>query len=227
MTRIILHADLDCFFAAVEIRDDPLLKGLPLVVGADPKRGKGRGVVSTCSYEARTYGIRSGMPVSRAYRLCPEAVFVLPNFDKYLEASAQFFGILHKYSSVCQEGGIDEGYLDLTEVCADFDEARKIAERIQQEVYETIRITCSVGCAPTKSFAKIASDYNKPNGITIIKPEEVRSFLQDMDITKIPGVGRKAQKYYNEHGIHTIAWGEPQSCGRFLCAKIDWIGEDV
>jgi len=204
MKRIILHVDLDCFFAAIEVRDNPLYKGLPLVVGADPKRGKGRGVVSTCSYEAREYGIHSGMPISKAYRLCPDAVFVLPNFDKYLEASEQFFRIIQKYSSVCQEAGIDEGYLDLTDVCADYDESRNIAERIRQEVYDTLDITCSVGCAPTKPFAKIASEHNKPNGITIIEPENVKSFVEDMDITKIPGVGRNTKKYYNEKGIYTI-----------------------
>jgi DNA polymerase IV (DinB-like DNA polymerase) len=204
MNRIILHVDLDCFFAAVEVRDNPLLKGEPLVVGADPKGGKGRGVVSTCSYEARKYGIHSGMPISRAYRLCPDAVFVTPNFDKYLEASGQFFRILQKYSPVYQETGIDEGYLDLSEVCSDYNEARQIAERIQQEVYETIGITCSVGCAPTKPFAKIASDHNKPNGITVIEPEVIKSFLKDMDITKVPGIGRKTKTYYNEQGIYTI-----------------------
>jgi DNA polymerase IV (DinB-like DNA polymerase) len=204
MNRIILHVDLDCFFAAIEVRDNPLYKGEPLVVGADPKRGKGRGVVSTCSYEAREYGIHSGMPISKAYRLCSDAVFVLPNFDKYLEASEQFFRILQKYSSVCQEAGVDEGYLDLTDVCADFNEAREIAERLHQEVYDTLGITCSIGCAPTKPFAKIASEHNKPNGITIIEPEDVKSFLEDMDIIKIPGVGRKSKKYYNEKGIHTI-----------------------
>ncbi|MFX1521345.1 MAG: DNA polymerase IV, partial [Promethearchaeota archaeon] len=204
MDRIILHVDLDCFFAAIEVRDNPLHIGEPVVVGADHKRGKGRGIVATCSYEARKFGIHSGMPISKAYRLCPEAVFVRPNFDKYLEASQQFFHTIQKYSPVYQEAGIDEAYLDLSDICSDFDEARNIAELLQQEVYKTIRITCSVGCAPTKPFAKIASSYDKPNGITIIKPVEIKSFLGDMDITKIPGVGRKSKKYFNEHGIYKI-----------------------
>ncbi|MFX1519823.1 MAG: DNA polymerase IV [Promethearchaeota archaeon] len=206
MGRIILHLDLDCFFAAVEARDNPEYKDKPLIVGADPKEGKGRGVVSTCSYEARKFGIHSAMPISKAYRLCSHAIFVRPNYEKYKEASEKVMEIIQSYSSAFQRGGIDEAYLDISKRCSNFKHAKNIAEQIQQEIHDKIGVTCSIGCAPTKSLAKIASDYNKPNGITVVEPEpeNIKSFLKDMDITRIPGIGKKTKKYYNEKGIHTI-----------------------
>jgi len=204
MDRIILHIDLDCFYAAVEARDNPDYKNKPLIVGADPKEGMGRGVVSTCSYEAREFGIHSAMPISKAYKLCPDAIFVRPNFNKYKEVSDRVMEIIQGYSIIFQRGGIDEAYLDVSENCSNFDQAKNTAKQIQQEIYGKVGVTCSIGCAPTKSIAKIASDYNKPNGVTVVEPENINHFLENMDITKIPGIGKKTKKYYNEKGINKI-----------------------
>ncbi len=204
MNRLILHCDLDCFFAAVEIRDNPQFKGKPIIIGADPREGKGRGVVSTCSYEARVYGLHSGMPISQAFERCPHGIYLKPNFKKYSEVSNQVMKILSKYTQDFQQIGSDEAYIDLTERCLNFDEAREIAEDIQKEILEQIRITISIGIAPTKSLAKIASDFNKPNGITVFKPENFKDFLKDMDITRIPGIGKKTRVYFYKRGIKKI-----------------------
>ncbi|MFX1311290.1 MAG: DNA polymerase IV [Promethearchaeota archaeon] len=205
MTRLILHCDLDCFFAAVEIRDNLQYRGKPVIIGADPKEGKGRGVVSTCSYEAREFGLHSGMPISQAYQRCPHGIYLRPHFEKYRKVSKQVMGILKKYSDIFQQAGTDEAYLDLTEICSDFKEVRKIAEDVQDNIYRTLGITISIGCAPTKSLAKIASDFNKPNGITIFTPHNFKEKLKDLDITKIPGIGKKSKKYLNKKGINKIS----------------------
>ncbi len=202
--RIIFHCDLDCFFAAVEIRDNPDYKNKPVIIGADPKGGKGRGVVATCSYEARKFGLHSAMPISKAFRLCPHGVFLNPNHDKYYQTSREVMKIINSFSSVFQQMGIDEAYLDMSEICNSFDQAEKIAKKIQQEIYNKVGITLSIGCASSKSIAKIASDYNKPNGITIVKDEDRAEFLKDMDITRIPGIGKKSKVYYNKNGINKI-----------------------
>jgi len=204
MSRLILHCDLDSFFASVEIRDNPLYKGKPVIIGADPKEGKGRGVVSTCSYEARKFGLHSGMPISQAFKRCPHGIYLRPNFEKYHEASEEVMEILKNYSSKFQQVGADEAYLDLTEKCSDFNEVKDIALKIQREVYEKVGITISIGCAPTKSIAKIASDYKKPNGITIVRSDNLKTFLSNMDITRIPGIGKKSKKYYQKKGIKVI-----------------------
>ncbi len=204
MNRFVLHCDLDCFFASVEIRDNPEYKGKPVVIGADPKEGKGRGVVSTCSYEARMFGLHSGMPISQAYKRCPHGIYLRPNFEKYHNASKEVMEIIKSYSPLFQQVGIDEAYLDLTEVCSNYREVRNIIEKLKIEIFKKVRITISVGSAPTKSLAKIASDYNKPNGITILQPKNFREFLKDMDITRIPGIGKKTKKYYYNKGIRKI-----------------------
>lgn len=202
--RIILHIDLDCFFAAVEARDNPKYKGKPLIVGADPKGGNGRGVVSTCSYEARKFGIHSAMPISQAYELCPDGIFIHPHFKKYSETSDKVFTILQGYSPIFQAASIDEAYIELTNICKDFSEAEKIAESIRKKVKEELHITCSVGCGPTKSIAKIASDHNKPEGITVVEPDSIELFLKNMKITRIPGIGKKSKLYYYQKGIRKI-----------------------
>ncbi|MFX1567297.1 MAG: DNA polymerase IV [Promethearchaeota archaeon] len=204
MSRIILHCDLDCFFAAVEIRDNPHLKGKPVIIGADPKEGKGRGVISTCNYEARKYGLHSAMPISQAYRRCPHGIYLKPNGNKYYKVSNEVMEILKKYSNVFQKVGTDEAYLELTEITKYFEEAEIIAREIQKEIIMKIGITISIGIAPTKSLAKIASDENKPNGITIVKPDKIHEFLKDMDITRIPGIGKKSKVYYCKNGIRKI-----------------------
>ncbi|UCD01284.1 MAG: DNA polymerase IV [Promethearchaeota archaeon] len=204
MTRLILHCDLDCFFAAVEMRDNPQYKGKPVIIGADPKEGKGRGVISTCNYEARKYGLHSAMPISQAYKRCPHGIYLKPNGKKYLKVSNQVMDILETYSNDFQRVGADEAYLELTENANSFEEAGRIAKEIQNEVLSKVGITISIGIAPTKSLAKIASDENKPNGITFVKPDDIKDFLKDMDITRIPGIGKKSKAHYLNKGIRKI-----------------------
>jgi len=204
MSRFILHCDLDCFFAAVEARDNPKYIGKPLVIGADPKNGKGRGVVSTCNYEARKFGLHSAMPISQAFKRCPHGIYLHPNFEKYQKASKEVMEIVTSYSDMFQQVSIDEAYLDVSDKCINYKEVRRLAEKLKNEVQKKVGITISIGCAPTKSIAKIASDHNKPNGITVVKPENIKEFLSPMDITKIPGIGKKSKIYYNKKGIKTI-----------------------
>lgn len=204
MPRIILHCDLDCFFAAVEMRDDPQLDNKPVIIGADPKEGKGRGVVSTCNYEAREFGVHSALPISQAYKLCPHGIYLRPNHKKYKRVSTQVMEIINNYSELFQQVSIDEAYLDLSEKCNNFREATRIAESIQKEVKKKVGVTLSIGCSSTKSIAKIASDYNKPEGITVVPPEDIKDFLKDLRITRIPGVGKKTKKYFYKKGIRKI-----------------------
>lgn len=204
MTRIIFHCDLDCFFAAVEIRDNPEYKNKPVIIGADPKGGEGRGVVATCSYEARVYGLHSAMPISKAYRLCPHGIYLKPNREKYYQSSQKVMKILQSYSPIFQQMGIDEAYLDMTGICSSFEQAEQIAKNIQDKILQVVGISLSIGCASTKSIAKIASDYKKPNGITIVRDVERITFLKNMDIRKIPGIGKKSKVFYNKKGVYTI-----------------------
>ncbi len=208
-TRIILHVDMDSFFASVEVREKPELKGKPIVVGADPKGGKGRGVVSTCSYEARKYGVRSGMPISRAYTLCPHAVFLPVNFPLYIKASREVMTILRKYAEKFQQVSIDEAYLDVSYV-GSFETVRELALRIKQEIFEKERLTCSIGAAPNKIIAKIASDYKKPDGLTVVEPSMVKEFLSPQPVKKIPGIGKKTEAALKEMGIEKI--GQLAAC---------------
>jgi len=204
LSRFILHCDLDCFFAAVEERDNPEYQGKPVIIGADPKKGKGRGVVSTCNYEARKFGLHSALPISKAYRLCPQGIYLSPNFKKYQKASKEVMAIIRNHSSAFQQVGLDEAYIDVSEICSNFNQVHDLAKSIQIDIFQKVGITLSIGCATTKSIAKIASDYNKPNGITIVKPESMNDFLKDLDITRIPGIGKKSKVYYNKKGINVI-----------------------
>ena len=146
--RIILHVDLDAFFPSVEVREHPELKGKPVVVGADPKEGKGRGVVSSASYEARKFGVRSALPISRAWKLCPDCVYLRPHFDLYIPVSNSVMKILKSHADKFEQGGIDEAYLDVSSQVKDFDEAREFAKRLMEEVLEKEKLTCSIGVAP-------------------------------------------------------------------------------
>ncbi|NMC04627.1 MAG: DNA polymerase IV [Candidatus Lokiarchaeota archaeon] len=204
MARIILHVDLDCFYASVEKRDNPAYAGKPLVVGADPSGGAGRGVVLTASYEARKFGIKSGMPISRAYRACPTAIYMRPSFPKYLDASRQVMAILKPVSTGFQSGGLDEAYIDVTEKCPTFDAAYALAEAIRKEVRERVGITCSIGIGPTRSLAKIATDIHKPDGITTITPETIEQVTGHLDIDAIPGIGKKTRQHYIDKGVKTL-----------------------
>ena len=204
MNRIIMHVDLDAFFAAVEERENTELKGKAVIVGADPKQGAGRGVVATCNYLAREFGVRSAMPISRAWKLCPEGIYLRPNFELYERASEKVMAILRKYPDKFEQVGIDEAFLDVGSKVRDFDEAAKLADRMKQEVLNKEKLTCSVGVGPNKLIAKLASDYRKPYGLTIVKPENVKNFLKPLPVRKIPGIGPKAEIKLKELGIKTI-----------------------
>lgn len=198
-----MHVDMDYFFAAVEQRERGI-SGKPVIVGADPKHGKGRGVVSTCNYEARAFGVRSGMPISRAYALCPGAVFLPVNFELYERVSERIMLLLRRHADALEIAGIDEAYLDVSARAKDFDGARRIAEGMQREMLGQEALTCSIGVAPNKLVAKMASDSKKPGGITVVKPEAVRAFLEPLPVCRLPGVGAKTEQALKQQGISTI-----------------------
>jgi DNA polymerase IV (archaeal DinB-like DNA polymerase) len=200
---IILHIDMDSFYASVEIRDDPRLVGRPVVIGSDPKGGVGRGVISTCSYEARALGLHSGMPISQAWQRCPDAVFLPVNRQKYLAVSEDIMEILHTYADQVEQVSIDEAYLDLSD-CRGYEEAESRAVAIKAEIRERVNLGCSVGIAPGRAYAKIASDLKKPDGLVVVPPEKVPMFLRPLEISRIPGLGRRSCSALTALGITTI-----------------------
>ena len=202
--RTIIHVDMDAFFAAVEQRDHPELRGVPVVVGADPKEGKGRGVVSTCSYEARKFGIHSAQPIREAYRRCPAAVFLPVRMDAYAEASRQIRGIFEEFTPDVEPVSIDEAFLDVSGSLHLFGGKRRLAERLRSRIEEQTRLTASVGVAPNKFLAKIASDLEKPRGLVVVEPDEVEAFLAPLPVGRLWGVGKKTQGRLSSLGIHTI-----------------------
>jgi DNA polymerase IV (DinB-like DNA polymerase) len=203
--RIIFHVDIDAFYPSVEARENPSLRGLPLVIGADPEKGKGRGVVVACSYEARRYGLRSGMPISRAYKLCPQAVYIRPNFALYENASSTIMRVLQHYADGFEQVGIDEAFLDVSSRVQNLEDARTLALAIKQELRDSAKLTCSVGVAPNKSAAKIASDREKPDGLTLVPLGKVEEFLAPLPVHVIPGVGKKTTAFLDSKGIKTVA----------------------
>jgi len=203
--RIIIHVDMDHFFAAVEEREHPEYRGKPIVVGADPKEGKGRGVVSTCNYEARKYGVRSGMPITKAWKLCPHAVFLPVNHSLYLQVSARIMDILSQYVDKFESWGVDEAFLDISSRVKDYEEARRLALRIKKEIYEKEKLTCSIGVGPNKLVAKMASDFQKPDDLTIVEEKNVKAFIDPLDVDKLLWVGRKTAQKLNKLGIKTIS----------------------
>jgi len=202
--RIIFHVDMDQFFAAVEEKIRPEIKGKPVVVGADPKGGKGRGVVSTCNYEARKYGIKSAMPITKAWRLCPDAVFLPVNIPLYLQVSSRIMDILSGYADKFESWGIDEAFLDVSSRVKDFEEAKNLAMQIKKDIYDKEQLTCSVGIGPNKLVAKIASDFKKPDGLTVVEEKDVKAFLEPLDVDKLLWVGKKTARKLNALGIKTI-----------------------
>jgi len=202
--KIIIHVDMDQFFAAVEEREHPEYRDKPIVVGADPKEGKGRGVVSTCNYEARKYGVRSGMPITKAWKLCPQAVFLPVNYSLYLKVSARLMDILSKYVDKFESWGVDEAFLDVSSRVKDYEEARRLALEIKKEIYEKEKLTCSIGVGPNKLVAKMTSDFQKPDGLTIVEEKDVKAFLDPLDVDKLLWVGRKTAQKLNQLGIKTI-----------------------
>ncbi len=208
MSRIVLHVDMDSFYASVEKREDPRLKDKPVVVQitveAEPKHGVGRGVVASCSYEARRYGVKSGMPLSTAHRLCPDAVYVNANFNLYEETSERIMSILRRFGGKIEKISIDEAFLDLTGRAATYQEAEKTSKDIKDAVKREEQLTCSIGVAPNKTVAKIASDQRKPDGLTVVTPEQVRGFLDPLPVDDLPGVGRKTREELEKIGVKTI-----------------------
>jgi DNA polymerase IV (DinB-like DNA polymerase) len=202
--RIVFHLDMDHFFTAVEERERPELRGQPIVVGADPRGGLGRGVVSTSNYEARKFGVRSGMPISRAWKLCPKAIYLPVNYELYMKVSDEIMSILRKYADKFEQWGIDEAFLDVTSKAQDYAAAEALAQQIKKEIFEKEKLTCSIGVSSNKLVAKIASDYQKPDGLTLVKDEEIESFLASLPVRKLLWVGRKTGQKLEGMGIRTI-----------------------
>ncbi|MFM7202105.1 MAG: DNA polymerase IV [Myxococcota bacterium] len=198
----IIHIDMDAFYASVEQRDEPALRGKPVVVGGPPNS---RSVVCTASYEARVFGVRSAMPCSQAQRLCPHALFVYPRFEVYQQVSAQLRRIFLDYTDLVEPLSLDEAYLDVTQNKVGNPSATRIAQEIRQRIWDETGLTASAGVAPNKFLAKLASDFHKPNGLTVIRPEQVEAFLLPLPVKKIHGIGEATNTRMAELGIHTVA----------------------
>lgn len=202
--RTILHVDLDAFFAAVEVRENPALAGRPVVVGADPCGGRGRGVVAAASYEARAYGIHSAMPIGQAYRRCPTAVFVRPRGRVYAAVSARFMAILARFTDLLEPLSIDEAFLDVSASRALFGEGAAIARRIKDVVRHEERLVASVGVAPSKFLAKLASELGKPDGLLVVPADGAVAFLRDVPVQRLWGAGPKSLGGFQRLGARTI-----------------------
>ncbi|MGB2600974.1 MAG: DNA polymerase IV [Candidatus Omnitrophota bacterium] len=202
--RYIVHVDMDAFFCSVEQRDNPEHKGKPVIVGADPKDGKGRGVVAACSYEARKYGIHSAMPISTAYKKCPKAVFLRPDMEKYALSSHQIFSILERFTPDIEPISIDEAFMDITGSYTLFGTPLGTCRKIKAAIKKETGLTASIGLAPNKMTAKIASDMEKPDGLVEVKPENLLSFLHPLPAGKLWGVGEKTLETFKRIGIFTI-----------------------
>lgn len=229
--RKIIHCDCDCFYAAVEMRDDPSLRHVPLAVGG---RVDQRGVIATCNYEARRFGVRSAMATGQAMKLCPGLVLLPPAFEKYREASQQILAIYRDYTDLVEPLSLDEAFLDVSNAMQCNGSATLIAREIRARIASKIGITASAGIAPNKFIAKIASDWNKPNGHFVVTPEQVDEFVARLPVDKLFGVGKVTAEKLNSLGVYTCAdlraWSPSrlqQQFGRFgerlyeLCRGID------
>lgn len=202
--RYIVHVDMDAFFASVEQRENPEYLKKPVIVGADPKKGKGRGVVAACSYEARSFGIHSAMPISIAYKKCPGGIFVPPDMKKYADYSHRIFTILERFTPDIEPVSIDEGFLDITGSWHLFGSPKHTCILIKESIKKETGLTASTGMAPNKMTAKIASDLNKPDGAVIVSRKTLRSFLDPLPVAKLWGVGVKTKSDLEKMGINTI-----------------------
>ncbi len=202
MDQIIIHVDMDAFYASVEMRDDPSLRGRPLIIGSKPAE---RGVVATCNYEARKYGVHSAMNIKEAYRLCPNGIYMHPNFEKYKAVSARLNDIWNTYASASERISLDEAYLDVTEQAGGWEGARKIGRTIKQRVLDEVGLTCSVGVAYSKTAAKMASEEKKPDGyFEIPTPDDFVNLIIDRDVKVLYTVGEKTAEKLHSAGIHTV-----------------------
>jgi DNA polymerase IV len=230
--RTILHVDMDAFYAAVEQRDRPELRGLPVIVGADPREGRGRGVVATASYEARRFGVGSAMPISQAWRACPHGVYVRPDMDKYVAVSRQVMEVLRRFTDAVEPVSIDEAFLDVTGSRRLFASAggpatgEEIARSLKKAVRDVTQLTASVGVAASKMVAKVASDMRKPDGLVVVPPGTEAAFLAPLPVRRLWGVGPKMEEVLVKMGVHTI--GDLARCdpGR-LDRRIGTHGHDL
>ena len=202
-SRKIIHVDMDAFFASVEERDNPNLKGHPVIIGADPRKTGGRGVVSTCNYEARTFGVHSAMSSKEAYERCPQAIFISGNHHKYRQIGLQIRAIFKRYTDLVEPMSIDEAYLDVTHNRLNIKSAVKIAKMIQYDIWQELGLTCSAGVSYNKFLAKLASDFEKPRGLTLILPEDAQDFLKQLPIEKFHGVGKRSVDKLHHMGVYT------------------------
>jgi len=196
MIRKIIHIDMDCFYAAIEVRDDPSLEGRPVGVGGS----SGRGVLTTANYEARKFGCRSAMPVFKARQLCPEIILTPVRFDVYREESAKIRAIFGRYTDLVQPLSLDEAYLDVSHR---LESGAALAKEIRRAIYQETGLTASAGIAPNKMIAKVASDWNKPDGQLEVRPEEVDGFMRGLRVAKLQGVGKKGQETLAKLGVET------------------------
>lgn len=213
-SRKIAHIDMDCFYAAVEVRDNPLLHGQAVAIGGH--RGH-RGVLSTCNYEARKFGLHSAMPTAQAVQLCPQLVLVSPNMDKYRRESKHIFAILQRYTDKIQTIALDEAFLDLTHNDLHQNSATLTTQEIQQVILRERKLSASAGVAPNKFLAKVASDWRKPAGFFAINPSQVQEFVKALPVTKIPGVGKVLAQKLQRLNLHTCQ--DLQNFGRFPLIK--------
>jgi nucleotidyltransferase/DNA polymerase involved in DNA repair len=202
--RNILHVDMDAFFAAIEQRERPELFGKPVIIGADPKQGRGRGVVSTCSYEARKFGVHSAMPISQAYKLCPQGIYIPPNGQLYTQTSKEIFKLFYEFTDLVEPLSIDEAFLDISGSIKLLGPPEKIAKKLKYRIYQEQALTASVGIAPNKFLAKIASDLDKPDGLVVVDPHKVDAFLHPLPLTRLWGAGQKTIEKLNRDGLRTI-----------------------
>jgi DNA polymerase IV (DinB-like DNA polymerase) len=203
-SRIIIHMDMDYFFAQCEEKENPAIKGKPVVICVYSGRREDSGAVSTSNYEARKSGIKAGIPISMAKKMDPAAIFLPVNMELYRSISLEVMGILRGYCDAFEQKSVDEAFCDITGQVIDFDEARMYGIMIKKEILEKAGLTCSIGVAPNKLVAKIASDFQKPNGLTVVKPDAVLDFLAPLKITDLVGVGKKTGQRLNEMNVRTI-----------------------
>ena len=203
-SRTILHVDMDAFYAAIEQRDRPELKGKPVIVGADPKGGRGRGVVATASYEARAFGVASAMPISQAWKRCPHGVYLHPDMEKYATVSRQVMEVLGRFSDCVEPVSIDEAFLDVTGSRRVFGDGETLAARLKAAVRKDTGLTASVGVATSKLVAKVASDMRKPDGLVVVTAGTEAAFLAPLPIRRLWGVGPKTEEELARLGVHTI-----------------------
>ena len=200
---IIMHVDMDSFFAAVEQRDNPELRGKPVIVGGH--RDSKRGVVSTCSYEARKYGVHSAMPIAQAVKLCPHGIFIPGNHKKYAAVSRQIRSVFYEFSPVVEIVSIDEAFLDMTGCEHLYESLEDLGRAIKRRIFETVSLTASVGIGPNKFVAKLASDYRKPDGLVVVRPQEVWDWLAQFPVKKVWGIGQKTAEVLASWQVYTIA----------------------